>query len=120
MTDKLWDGEGLVPVGTICELVIPAGYSLDDKHWETGDEIEILAHRPVNHMMLPIVYNKSIGGANSLVPECIRPTQSERDRVIKAVTIALGELKTPAMTDYRASILGDAFDAGFLKMPEDK
>jgi hypothetical protein len=77
-----WNGEGLPPVGVVCEFVIGKRTRFDAHgHWEDGDELEVLAHRNA----CAIVYNKTARAAAAVNTDCMRPIKTERQKQIDAI-----------------------------------
>jgi hypothetical protein len=100
-----WDGWGLPPVGTVCEMT--------DETSTGWVEVEIIAqHRGF-----------SIGWCDkremvyfSSKPGEFRPIQSERDRVITKMQVASqGEIGAPISATQAINL----YDAGYRKMPEE-
>jgi hypothetical protein len=76
----IWTGEGLPPIGTVCEVVLKSdGYRPDSlKGWETGDKIECIAHVSMqgSNSHSPVFFNKSRSGFSSLRIDCFRPIRT--------------------------------------------
>jgi hypothetical protein len=102
-----WNGEGLPPVGVVCEFVIGERIRSDaHRHWEDGDKLEVLAHRNG----CAIVYNKTAGAAAVVNTNCTRPIKSEREKAIKAMRLIVDEYAE------KNNALGALFDAGYRKV----
>jgi hypothetical protein len=102
-----WNGEGLPPVGVVCEFFIGERTRSDaHRHWEDGDKLEVLAHRNA----CAIVYNKTAGAAAVVNTDCIRPIKSERERAIVAMRSIVDEYAE------MNNAMGALYDAGYRKV----
>lgn len=73
-----WDGEGLPPVGTVCEVMFKKDTN------PTWDECEVLKTAP-----FIVLYFADEGKAHNYSPESdfkFRPIKTDRDRQIEAMT----------------------------------
>lgn len=102
--DKPWNGEGLPPVGTVCEWKSPSqnwkcGYiiaTFEDRVWlTTGDGLK------------EQVWNLSVVE--------FRPIRTDRERWIEAV---MNQCNAPYISPKE--LAGAIYDAGLARMPEDE
>jgi hypothetical protein len=109
-------------VGAAVEYFHDSGFA--DIHpftkWVDGDEVEIIAHKRVSGDLIPVVFNIRHETATAVVPSCLRPIRTEKERVVDAamkqwIGSNINTLEWRAREDF----LGAAYDAGFLKMPEE-
>lgn len=105
-----WDGEGLPPVGTVCE-----GYVQDIASVWRWLEVEILKHHNIAHSECAVHVTK-----HTILRWCdqFRPIRTDRERWIES---ALGCDCDPHQGMLsRRDFCGAIYDAGLAKMPEDK
>jgi hypothetical protein len=105
-----WNGEGLPSVGTLCKF---RGHNQKEgiviDNWLNGDPLEVLAHREVAGIMLPVVYNKRHESASCVILDCLRPIKSERDQQIDAL---LSIFQTLPYFVFSRDMAADLYDEG--------
>lgn len=114
------DGEGLPPVGTVCEFAKRGSYGdlrpLPCHRWDDGDELEVLAHKKAAHPVA-VVWNRDKQEAQGLIARCLRPIRTKRERVIEAATKTIEE--AGYFTGGAEPIASLLYDAGFLRNPKE-
>lgn len=105
-----WDGEGLPPVGTVCE------------HWWGGvydDDVEIVQYRRNgNHVVFWRINKDCVDGAEIPTAE-FRPLRSEREHWVEQSLKVLQ--KDPcALPSQLMGMIYDAIQSGELKSPEER
>lgn len=116
---KTWDGEGLPPVGTICEVVSP-GYSNKRFDRFVGQVVTVISHDIIDSDPVA-VFRVSIDGRieeqdyHALVAECFRPARTaeqieaeERDAAVRNI-MGLGGIQRQSAEWI--------YDAGYRKQP---
>lgn len=85
-----WSGEGLPPVGMVCGHVVSGDKDYPFTEWAGGDKLEVIAHREVCGVMLPIVFNLRHNTATAIQPHLLKPIRTpeqiaadEREAAIK-------------------------------------
>lgn len=87
--------------------------------WIEGDKIEVIALRNVGGEMLPIVFNLRHESASAMMIEYLRPIKSDREKAIEAGVEVISNARLSVM-DGNALYIGALYDAGLLRLPEDK
>jgi len=118
-----WTGEGLPPVGAVCEVVSP-GYSNDRFDRFIGQTVTVIAHDvidadPVAVFRMPVDGQIDEQDYHALVKQCFRPIRTpeqiaaeERTKTIDDMVKALG-IDSPGTADYiRCGLI---YDAGYRK-----
>jgi hypothetical protein len=101
-----WDGEGLPPVGTVCEVVSP--------NTGTSSRIRIVAHGET--MLLADIEGQ--GESPLMKGRNFRPLRPHRERVIdEAMSVSGPYIDSRATAEKMAGAL---YDAGMLHLSEDK
>lgn len=119
MSEIIWDGKGLPPVGAIVKIDIGA------KHYEIfrkieGKNAEIICHSTSSKDDDPIAVFRCIFGDESvyhgLVEGNFLPIKSERDKAIEEMQKIMnrnGYMLNP-------SVYAEFYDAGYRKLEENK
>jgi hypothetical protein len=116
--DRPWTGEGLPPVGTVCEMSLFAS-----NKWELCLPVHYL-EQPADHSDQVVVYQDSLGGEVCYIldPPCsgsiqFRPIRTpeqiaaeEREAEIEVLRVLLSKV---ACDDYHAAVA--VFEAGYRK-----
>jgi len=114
---QAWNGEGLPPVGTVCEHE-PDGFS--DK-WVT---VEVLAHREFKgHDTGLLVVFATEDDVSFSSPECFRPIKTkeqlaaeEREKEIDTLCYdILSHYEAPKMSEHYLGLAKSLYEAGYRK-----
>lgn len=124
-----WNGEGLPPVGAVCEITnngqgMPADELNLDEHcivdtWADGDAVRVLCHVVMHGKTLAVVQNVEKEQVSSIALKFIAPIRTHKERVIEAV-LKVSNFRHAVKEDYAIECLGKIYDAGALSMPNDK
>lgn len=107
-----WTGEGLPPVGTVCEVIYP-GYSNERFDRFVGHSVTIVAHdvidaEPVAVFRMPVNGRADEQDYHALVAKCFRPARTPEQI---AAEEALREIEILYSEGGPAAV----FDAGYRK-----
>lgn len=123
-----WDGVGLPPVGSTVELVMEKTVQFEDYDhgihcivdtWESGDQLEVIAHRDVNGKPSAIVFNARTMQASAVTRKLYRPirtpeqiAEEEREKQISGICLIFGrDPNSPTNRNHAARL----YDAGYRK-----
>lgn len=119
---EAWNGEGLPPVGTVCEVVGLGTGTLPRslETWIDGDKVECIAHvamQGADHVSA-VFFNKRAFGFASLRGDCFRPIRTSKQIAAEErdVEINLMASKCPNPgCDIVRAICSAIYDAGYRK-----
>lgn len=120
-----WTGEGLPPVGTVCEFVGPCDVIMDSGAWKKelkiGSRVEIIYHYETGVALVAVFkFEVDFGHmVEQATAGCFRPmrtpeqiTEEERTKTIDDMVKALG-MDEPGTAEYiRCGLI---YDAGYRK-----
>jgi hypothetical protein len=120
-----WKGEGLPPVGTVCEVVLEReGYRPNGLvGWKTGDKITCIAHVVIqggDHLS-PVFFNRRLATFSGIRSDCFRPIRTAEQIAAEKYEADVADL-AEVMTGHRDR-KGDCYltlakvilDAGYRK-----
>ena len=124
-----WNGEGLPPVGTVCEFAGGTNCPEDpfDKDLKEGDEVTIIAHfKDGESELAAFTFNpRNLSRGNACVEQgmhgCFRPIRTpeqiaaeEREKAVFEIAHILIDNRHDSAEYHQA---GRIYDAGFRKQP---
>lgn len=119
-----WSGEGLPPVGTVCELSGDCGFyslQLDQiTELEEGEHVVVIGHavrrdNGCTCITIQSMNDLSIGFSTGNSEWMVRPIKTDRDRWIEA---AMGAASCPDRAPLVRNYFESIYDAGLAKLPE--
>lgn len=118
--DKPWTGDGLPPVGTVCEYSCCQDEAEDFpiRHWRKGDKLEVLAVRNVYGRQVPIVFNSRHMTASALMPDFISPIRTPEQIAAEEREIAICEMMEVCNELPCRQSCADLYDAGYRKQAD--
>jgi hypothetical protein len=124
MSNEWFENGELPPVGFNVQIALDYEFNnlFPDLYAElNGEQAEIIANRKSMYGDEDVaVFECMIDGQpryHALVAECFRPIKSEREKAIEA---AMAAISLHASCEFQDSLYGRLFDAGLLRLPEDK
>lgn len=122
LVQKAWADHALPPIGTVCEY---ADNDANDETpisvWESGDQLEILAHKNVSGIEVAVCWNITKQEADMRVAtyggkNLFRPLATEEDRVVEEMSRIF---HSNCSVDYSGAPFMDGlralYKAGFVK-----
>jgi hypothetical protein len=113
-----WSGEGLPPVGTVCGHVVSGDKDYPFLEWASGDKLEVIAHREVCGVMLPIVFNLRHNTATAIQPHLLKPIRTKEQIAADERKAAINEMLTGTPwpgSDISRRVCEHIYDAGYRK-----
>jgi len=117
-----WSGEGLPPVGTVCECgTVGAADPVPINQWREGDKIKCVAHIEIKGTSpLPLFWNERTFNASTLASHCFRPIRTteqisadEREEFARTLMLEMG--KDPRDNPNSMNQARKMYDLGYRK-----
>lgn len=124
--DSEWNGEGLPPVGTVCEYYNnkhiqrnPEDCNLDDHciidTWSNTDEVKVICHATIYGKIYPVVQNLKTQNVSTIARTLLRPIPTPEQ---KAVEEMCRVFHSNCMHDYSGKPFLDGMTAVYRMMKE--
>lgn len=115
--DEPWNGEGLPPVGTECEINHVGEVDSRGKHWR---RVIILAHHHDERLRNPVAVYMPLEGTahcDQAISICFRPIRTPEQIAIDDRANAIAQMMTK-IVHGDASDMGRLYDAGYRKVKD--
>lgn len=114
-TTPSWSGEGLPPVGAIVGHVVSGDKDYPFTEWASGDKLEVIAHREVCGVMLPIVFNLRHNTATAIQPHLLKQIRATEQIAADERNDAIAHIVAQSLG--RCDSVGAAYiyDAGYRR-----